>query len=85
MKKFNRKKLLNDNRIIQAKELINETISEYQNSFLENEKTEIKTIKNELKNASKLRGGKLFFPYISSGLGKVFCGQVNTDLNQHHF
>ena len=25
---------------------------------------------NELKKAAKLRGGKLFFPYISSGLGK---------------
>ncbi len=68
MKNFNKKKMLNDHRILQAKELISETIKEYQKVFFES-KNNIKPIESKLKKAAKLRGGKLFFPYISSGIG----------------
>ncbi|MEC8677990.1 MAG: hypothetical protein VXX85_03955, partial [Candidatus Margulisiibacteriota bacterium] len=69
MKHFNIKKLLSDQRIIKAKELINETIEEYQDLFLKSQTYNL-NIKKKLNEAAKLRGGKLFFPYISSGIGK---------------
>ena len=69
MKYFNIKKLLNDQRIIKAKELINETVTEYQEMFLKHQEYSL-NIKKSLNNAATYRGGKLFFPYISSGLGE---------------
>ena len=69
MKHFNIKKLLSDQRIIKAKELINETIEEYQDLFLKSQTYNL-NIQKKLNEAAKLRGGKLFFPYISSGIGK---------------
>ena len=33
-KKFNKKSMLNDDRIIKAKQLINETVREYQNNYI---------------------------------------------------
>ncbi|MEK9727376.1 MAG: aminotransferase class III-fold pyridoxal phosphate-dependent enzyme [Candidatus Margulisiibacteriota bacterium] len=68
MEHFFKKKILSDQRIIKAKELINETIQDYQNTFLKQPR--IKTVTKDLKAVEKLRGGKLFFPYISSGIGK---------------
>ena len=62
--KFNIDNLLNDQRIVKAKELINETIQEYQSMFFKAKTSAIINNENELKKAAKLRG-ESFFPYIS--------------------
>ncbi len=69
-KEFNKNKLLNDPRIIKAKKLINETITEYQNTYINHLVGPQKNIDKELKKIGNLRGGNLYFPYISSSLGK---------------
>ena len=69
-KKFNRKQLLNDPRIIKAKNLINETIKEYQDHYIKHLMDSNINIDRELNKAKKLRGNSLYFPYISSSLGK---------------
>ena len=66
---FNKNELKNDLRIIKAKELINETIQEYQSIFIDkitSPKTNIKTLLNQY---ATLRGAPLYFPYISTSLG----------------
>ena len=67
--KFNKNNLLNDERIIKAKELINDTIKEYQSKFVNKINASSSSMKKNLDQAKTLRGGRLFFPYISSGLG----------------
>ena len=67
---FKRKKLISDPRIVRAKELINETIHEFQNTYIKQIVLPQKNIEKELSDAHKHRGGALFFPYISSSLGK---------------
>ena len=67
---YNKKSFLNDERIVKAKELINETIKEYQTKFIQSVSPSSKSINKDLTYAKNLRGGSLFFPYISSGLGK---------------
>ena len=67
---FNKKHLLNDPRIIKAKALINEAVADYQTHYLNHLSPPKKSIKQPLAKYSKLRGGNLFFPYVSSALGK---------------
>ena len=69
MKKFNKKQLLNDQRIIRAKKLINETILDYQRNYINSIIEPQRSLKNQLKKIKDLRGGNLYFPYISSSLG----------------
>ena len=61
MKHFNIKKLLSDQRIIKAKELINETIEEYQDLFLKSQTYNL-NIQKKLNEAAKLRGGSYSSP-----------------------
>ena len=69
MDTFNKRQLLNDDRIIQAKKLINETIIEYQNKYIEKLQSSKKDNQTSLNQAQNLRGNRLAFPYISSSLG----------------
>mgnify|MGYP001482048230 CR=1 FL=1 len=69
-KKFKRNQFLKDPRIIKAKKLINETIKEYQEHYINHLVGPRSNISKELKNAKNLRGNSLYFPYISSSLGK---------------
>lgn len=62
--------MLNDDRIIKAKQLINETVREYQNNYINTIISPQKNIKASLNQAKAYRGGQLFFPYISSSLGQ---------------
>ncbi|MBA3722608.1 MAG: aminotransferase class III-fold pyridoxal phosphate-dependent enzyme [Parachlamydiaceae bacterium] len=65
--------LKNDPRLIQAKKLLLETLEDYQKKI-----TTIKPPNSELEQSyhelletfMNLRGGKLYFPYIGSGIGK---------------
>ena len=68
-KKYNKKSFLNDDRIIKAKALINETVKEYQNKYIDRIIKPQKSMEKDLKLAKQLRGGNLYFPYISSSLG----------------
>jgi 4-aminobutyrate aminotransferase-like enzyme len=70
MKPFNIRQLLNDHRIVQAKELINDTLREYQEMFVQHPQQRTGRLSPSLTDARELRGGKLFFPYVSSGLGR---------------
>jgi acetylornithine/N-succinyldiaminopimelate aminotransferase len=67
-KLFKKRHLLNDPRIVKAKQLIRDTMREYQTLFMNNHASS--NIKSDILRASKYRGGNLFFPYISSGLGE---------------
>ena len=58
--KFNLDKILNDQRIVKAKELISEAIQDYQSAIFGSKTTSISTNTSELNSAAKLRGGKLF-------------------------
>ncbi len=62
-KKYNKKSFLNDARIIKAKKLINETVKEYQNKFIDRIIKPQKSMEKDLKLAKRLRGGNLYFPY----------------------
>ncbi len=68
-KKFNKKHILNDARIIRAKKLINDTLKEYQQTYIDTITSPKISIETELKKIKSLRGGNLYFPYISSSLG----------------
>ena len=68
-KHFKQSDLLNDPRISKAKELINETIAEYQAHYTDAISLPNKPIESQLKRFSKMRGGDLYFPYVSAGLG----------------
>ena len=52
---------MNDERIVKAKELINETIKEYQTKFIQSVSPSSKSISKDLTYAKNLRGGSLFF------------------------
>ncbi len=67
---FHLKRMLQDQRIVQAKALIRETIQEYQHQFMNKPASIIRDITPELTQHAAYRGAPLFFPYVSSGLGK---------------
>ena len=64
-----KQQILNDARIIKAKKLINETVKEFQEKYISSILNPKVDIEKNLDNAQNLRGGRLFFPYISSSLG----------------
>ncbi len=61
--------ILSDARIIKAKKLINETVKDFQEKYITSILNPNIEIEKNLNHAKSLRGGKLFFPYISSSLG----------------
>jgi acetylornithine/N-succinyldiaminopimelate aminotransferase len=67
--RFKKQHLLNDPRIKKAKQLICDALREYQSLFM-NQNPPLPSVSSDILRASKYRGGNLFFPYISSGLGQ---------------
>ena len=67
-------KINHDPRIKQAKQLIFDVIDEYQKMFISGIRPALSEKKISYQEAldafSKLRGGNLFYPYLSSGIGK---------------
>lgn len=61
--------LMNDPRIIKAKSLIDEAVSDYQNHYIRSIQPCVKKNARYLNHFSTVRGGQLFFPYVSSSLG----------------
>lgn len=97
MEKTLANQLANDPRIIEAKKVILETLSEYQQSIVRVQAPlpELKKPYEEaIKEFSELRGAALFYPYLGSGLGngalvELADGSVKYDfisgIGVHHF
>ena len=58
--KYNKKRFLNDERIVKAKELINEAVKDYQNQCINSIIGPQKQETQSYNTAKKLRGGGLF-------------------------
>lgn len=80
--------MLNDKRIIEAKRLIQEAVESHQNKIQgikPGDPTKKQQYHDVLDKFAQLRGGKLFFPYIGSGMGKgalveLLDGSIKYDL-----
>ncbi len=68
-----KQKLQNDPRLAKAQQLLKEALLEYQNQItgIKQGDPQLKLAYDRfIKQISELRGGKLYYPYLSSGLGK---------------
>lgn len=80
--------LLNDARVTQAKQLLRETLSEWQSQITQvqpPDSTLTTQYEEALNKFSQLRGGNLYYPYLSGGVGngpfvKLADGSVKMDM-----
>ncbi len=73
MSSLNFEQLKKDKRVIEAKRLLKEALREAQENIVEVKEANpdlVDTYNQLLKEAGRLRGRDLFFPYLGSGLGK---------------